>query len=156
MNSLKAFGVDKNKGRHYEEGIYSLALIYNIINNEISSYLQPFNLTPGKLNILMTIKHQGKDHGISQVEVSKHLIVTPSNMTKLIDKLEKEKLATRSALAGDRRVNIIRITARGSQLLNEVWPDYTAKLKTLYAVLDNEKQKMLSMLLLDWFERLRK
>ena len=152
MADLKAFGVTKGEGRYHEECIYSVALLYNILFDEISSYLKKYNLTIGKFNILMAIMHQGVKEGIRQVDISKHLIVTPSNMTKMIDKLEKEKLVSRDALAGDRRVNIIKITTKGSDLLDSIWPEYNKKLKSNIASLPTESQKKLAHLLMEWLE----
>ena len=67
MSDLKRFGILEGGGKYYEEAIYSLALIYNICSNRMSSYLKGFNLTPGKLNILVAIRHHGGEEGISQV-----------------------------------------------------------------------------------------
>ncbi len=152
---LKKFGVYKDEGRVHEEIIYSMALLYNMINAKVSSYLKPFNLTSGKLNILIAIKHHGGTEGIRQVEVSKHLIVTPSNMTKMIDKLEAEKLVTRSALPGDRRVNIVKVTKKGANLLDTVWEGYNEALMHTLSPLNKEKQRQLSGLLTEWFEKMK-
>lgn len=149
---LKSFGVNVGKGKYYEEIVYSTALIYNVLNSEISSYLKSFNLTPGKFNALMTVKHQGGEEGMSQVDVSKKLIVSASNMTKLFDKLEKEGLVTRTGLEGDKRVNMTKITAKGAKLLDEVWPGYLNIIKGLIAKLKVEDQKDLSVLLRKWFD----
>lgn len=156
MGKLETIGVETGKGKYYEEAIYSLALIYNIITDEMTTYLSDFDLTPGKFNILLAIKHHGSNEGISQVEVSKRLIVTPSNMTKLIDKLEKDGLVSRSALEGDRRVNILKITAKGIKLLDSVWEGYNNRLKNLISSLDINQQKNVSALLVKWLENLRK
>lgn len=155
MESLKIYGVDEGQGKDHEEVIYTLALLYNLIDARVSTYLKTFRLSPGKFNILMAVKHQGGEDGISQVEVSQRLIVTPSNMSKLLDKLEADGLVTRLPLAGDRRVHILKITPQGSRLLDEIWPGYTAVLKDLCASLDHPKQKMLAGLLLEWFNALR-
>jgi len=155
MSELQLFGVDVGKGRHYEEIIYSSALIYNVINNQISAYLKQFDLTPGKFNILMVIKHQGGKDGISQVDISKHLIVTASNMTKMLDKLEREEFVTRHALKGDRRVNVIRITHKGSQLLDRAWIGYDKLLKEAMSPLETKKQKQLSRLLQELLEKIK-
>src|SRR5262245_17599240 len=118
MNYLKTFGIDTDKGKHHEEAIYSVGLLYNLLSAEIETYLQQYGLTAGKLNVLVTIRHQGEKKGISQVEISKHLIVSPANMTKLLDKLENDGFVTRGVQEGDRRVKIIRITAKGEKLLD--------------------------------------
>ncbi len=155
MGILDTIGVQTGKGKHYEEAIYSLVLIYNVITDEMTTYLSGYDLTPGKFNILMAVKHQGGKEGISQVEVSKRLIVTPSNMTKLIDKLEKDALVTRSGLDGDRRVNILKITPKGSKLLDSIWQGYDERLQKLLSSLNVSEQKTLASLLGKWLENVR-
>ncbi len=154
MADLKTFGVPKGEGRYPEEIIYTLALLYNVIGTDITTFLQDYQLSIGKLNILLALKYLAGDQGIRQVEISHHLIVTPSNMTKMIDKLEEDALVTRSALDGDRRVNIIQITKKGSTLLDSLRDGYLAKLGNVVSGLDKNKQKQLAGLLTEWFEKI--
>ena len=153
MKELQTFGVYKGEGKYHEEALYSLALLYNIISTDISHYHKKYNLTIGKFNVLTAIKHHGGDKGISQVEVSKHLIVTPSNMTIMIDKLEKDGLVKRCPLSGDRRVNIAKITRKGSGLLDRLWPGYNETLKKQMKDISKDKQKAIAVLLVEWFEK---
>ena len=155
MKNLQEIGVNPNQGKHHEEIVYSTVLLSNVITNQITEYLKPFGLTPGKFNIMMVVKHHGKDKGIIQVEVSKRLIVTPSNMTKMIDKLEKEGMVERFAREGDKRINVLKITSKGSKLLDEVWEGYNKSLSLLSVNITKEKQKMLSALLQEWLEGVR-
>ena len=155
MANLQEYGIYKGEGRIHEEVIYSMALLYNLVNSEISLYLKDHNLTAGKLNILIAINHYGKGKGLPQVEISKHLIVTPSNMTKMVDKLEKESLVERKALEDDRRVNIISVTKKGVTLLDSIWSDYNLKLKGLVGKISQEKQKQLAAILTEWFDKLK-
>ena len=151
MTDLSKFGVYKGEGRHHEEIVYSLALLYNVISGDITNFLKKHDLSIGKMNILIAIKHHGGDEGIRQVEVSRHLIVTPSNMTKMIDKLENDGLVVRSALEGDRRVNIVKITKKGTNLLDLIWEDYNDVLRRAIGGLSEDKQKQLASLLTEWF-----
>ena len=154
MEFLKTFGIE-DKDEHFKKIVYGLVLTYKIIYDEISAFLQGYNLSPGKFNILMVIKHQGKDSGIPQVDIGNHLILTASNMTKLIDKLEKERLVTRSSLSGDRRVNIVRITKKGSDLLDRVWDGYNHRLLKLTAHVNKRDQKFLSKILISWLQAMK-
>lgn len=154
MSELAKYGVYAGEGKVHEEMIYSLALIYSIVNNDITAFLKEHNLTPGKLNVLIAIKHHGGSKGLPQVEVSKHLIVTKSNTTKLLEKLEKEGLVTRMQQVDDKRVNITKITKKAENLLDSIWGEYNKKLKSLAGKLDSEKQRKLSSLLIDWFGEL--
>ncbi len=152
MHYLENYGITQGKGQYYEEAIYGLGLVYNLISDEISTYLGDFGLTPAKLNVLMFIKHQGGKTGISQVEISKKLIVTPSNMTRVLDKLGKEKLIERLAHDGDRRVNLIRVTDKASKLLDAAWPGYKEKLRNLMSGVKQDDQKALAQLIVKWLD----
>lgn len=155
MAILEGLGIETGKGKYHEEAVYSLALIYNVLREKVTVYLDDFGLTPGKFNVLFTIKHRGREQGISQVDVSKQLIVTKANLTKLIIKLEKDGLVARSSLAGDKRVNILKITPKGARLLDQVWDGYNAILKDLLAGFSENQRKMLSALLVQWLNDLR-
>ncbi|MCD4781976.1 MAG: MarR family transcriptional regulator [Candidatus Omnitrophica bacterium] len=150
MDYFRSFGITLGQGKFYEESIYGIVLLYNLLNNAMISCLKEFDLTPAKFNVLMTIRHQGETEGISQVEISKHLIVTPSNMTRLLDKLEREKLVHRFDRKNDRRVNVVRITERGSSLLDRVWPGYNRMLKKVGSQLNLADQRKLSQLVIKW------
>jgi len=82
MSILKAFGMEKGHKKYYEEAIYSITLLNNIINKNVSGQLAQYDLTLGKFNVLMVIKHLGGTQGIKQVSISKYLILTPSNITR--------------------------------------------------------------------------
>ncbi len=155
MSYLNAFGIEESKDQPHQLIVYNLALIYNVIYDEMAEFFSPYLLTPGKFNILMIVKHQGKDSGISQADIGKHLILTPSNMTKLIDKLEADQLLVRSALKGDRRVNVVKITFKGSHLLDRIWEGYNEKLLGLTVHLSRQDQKTLAQLLQLWLESMK-
>lgn len=131
MNIFHQLGVREGKDRMNEEVIYNIARAYTIIDNFISKFLETYNLSPAKFNILLMVKHVGKDKGIPQQEISKLLLVTTSNMTRMIDKLEKDEYVERLHQEGDRRVNLIKITEKGSDLLNAIWPHYKDKIDNL-------------------------
>jgi len=88
------------------------------------------------------------------VEVSKHLIVTPSNMTKLIDKLEGEGFVVRSACEGDRRVNVVKVTKKAEELLDRLWGLYIEKLHKFMEPLSKKEQDALAALLVKWLAAL--
>lgn len=156
MEPLKRFGIDLQKENHQRTLIYGLASVYLQSYKELSDYLKPFNLTLAKFNALMVIKHQGEEKGLSQVEIGKLLIVTASNITRLIDKLEKEKFIERVSQKGDRRVNLVRITQKGADLLEEIWPGYCKKIEELTTIMNKKELSQISGLLLKWTDKLEK
>ena len=124
MNIFHELGIRDGKDRINEEVIYNVARIYTLIDNFVTTLLSPYDLSPAKFNIMLAVKHIGKETGIAQNEISRHLLVTTSNMTRMIDKLENEGYVERTPQKGDRRVNLIRITKKGSDLLDKIWPHY--------------------------------
>ena len=154
MTDLKQYGIYTGQGKTHEEIIYTTALIYNLANTKISNYLKNYDMSLGKLNILIAIKHHGGVDGLPQVKLSKHLILSPSNMTKMIDILEEEGFVTRSALDGDKRVNIVRITKKAHDVLDSLWDGFQNTMKELVGGLNDTKQKQLSGLLIEWFGEL--
>jgi len=56
-----------------------------------------------------------KNGSLSSAEVSRQLYVTPSNVTGIVDRLEKKGLVERIRKEGDRRVALINLTRSGRQ-----------------------------------------
>ncbi len=156
MDYFKAYGIEVGQGRYHEETVYGTVLVYTAIFNEISDYLDRYGLTPAKFNVMMIIEHQGQGQGMSQIEIGNRLMVTASNMTRLLEKLGREGLISRSSLAGDKRVKVIKVTPKGTKLLDTVWTGYDEKVKELSGHLSKEEQKTVARLTQKWFYSLRK
>lgn len=148
MGMLERFGICSGKDNFRETAIYALACAYSRIEKEISDHLRPFNLTPAKFNAMMVIKHIGKDKGLSQIDIGRRLIVTASNMTRLVDNMEREGYIERLTQKNDRRVNLIRISKKGSDLLNQVWPGYYKKIASIANQLNRDELIKISGFLL--------
>ena len=57
--------------------------------------------------------------GMKMNEISKLLRVSSGNITGIVDKLTEEGLALRVAVPGDRRANLVRLTAKGQAAFAE-------------------------------------
>ena len=131
-----------------------MACAFSLIEKRISDYLRPFGLSPAKFNAMMIIKHCAGDRGLSQIEIGRRLIVTASNMTRLLDKLEKDGFIERLNRKGDRRVKLIKISRKGSDILNKVWPGYYEKISGIANLLDKRNQKYVADIIGKWCDRL--
>jgi len=146
----KKLGLEIGRGHYHEELVYGIGLVYISMINEISAYLNKYDLTPTDMNILMLVKHQGEDQGISQIDLGTKLMVTAHNMTRAIQRLEKKGYLKRINDKKDARVKLVTIKVKGSQLLDEIWAGYDKKLQDLADKVSVEKQKALSGLLHEW------
>jgi DNA-binding MarR family transcriptional regulator len=61
----------------------------------------------------------GSPGGVRMGEVSKRLRVSNGNITGIVDKLESEGLAARVPVPGDRRANLVSLTAKGRAVFAE-------------------------------------
>lgn len=154
MIDLKKYGIIEENKDFCEESLYCTALIYNICNTRLTEFLKPYSLNPSKLNILVAARFHGGKEGISQVALSNHLIVTPSNMTKMLDKLEKEGLVVREALPGDRRVNIIKVTPKAEIFLDELWGQYLKIMESFMEGISSQDKEETAQYLKKWLRSL--
>lgn len=102
--------------------------IFNFLNEDI------VNKGVGVLTILQKdgptpISHLGNQLGIRK-----------PNMTKLVDKLEKEELIKRSPSEKDRRIINLVITAKGTEMMNESIKKLNLFFSEHFSILSDEEQ----------------
>ena len=124
MSIFNDLGVRDGKDRSGEAVLYNLAACYIHSERRIATFLAPHGLSPVKMNALLIIRHVGGSKGLAQNEIGKRMIVTAGNVTRLLDRLEKENWTERVPQSDDRRVKLVRATAKAGKLLDRVWPDY--------------------------------
>jgi DNA-binding MarR family transcriptional regulator len=81
-----------------------------------------WDLSPSQFNVLNLLRLNPA--GLSQTDLSRQLIMHRSNLTGLVDRLEKRGLVKRREVAADRRAYRVVLTAAGAGLLREVLPRY--------------------------------
>ena len=81
-----------------------------------------------------------KNGALSSADLSRQMYVTPSNITGIIDRLEKKGLVERIRKQGDRRVALITLTGSGQQLGKTI-PDPIEK-KFINQLADLEPQHL--------------
>jgi MarR family 2-MHQ and catechol resistance regulon transcriptional repressor len=85
-------------------------------------FFERWDLSPSQFNVL-NLLHLNPG-GLSQTELSRQLIMHRSNVTGLVDRLEKRGLVERQDVAADRRAYRVVLTAAGARLLREILPLY--------------------------------
>lgn len=85
-------------------------------------FFQNWDLSPSQFNILNLLRD--RPEGVTQIALSRELIMHRSNVTGLVDRLEKRGLLERRETPGDRRAYRVALTAEGLQLLAEILPGY--------------------------------
>ena len=90
--------------------------------NASRAFFARWDLGPSQFNVLNLLLDE--PDGLSQVEISRLLIMHRSNLTGLVDRLEKRGLVARREVAADRRAYSVVLTDVGNRLLREILPRY--------------------------------
>jgi DNA-binding MarR family transcriptional regulator len=81
-----------------------------------------WELSPSQFNVLNVLLDQ--PGGLTQVELSRQLLMHRSNVTGLVDRLEQRKLVERRDAPGDRRAYCVVLSSAGLKLVREILPYY--------------------------------
>jgi DNA-binding MarR family transcriptional regulator len=73
------------------------------------------------------------DHHLRMSELARSALLSRSGLTRLVDKLEKEKLIERRSCPKDGRVQHAILTPQGVELLRKIWPVYRAGIAKYFA-----------------------
>ena len=92
--------------------------------NASHAFFAPWDLGPSQFNVLNLLRLNPK--GMSQTDLGRELIMHRSNVTGLVDRVEKRGLVQRRDVAGDRRAYRVVLTKAGAELVREVLPRYYA------------------------------
>ena len=90
---------------------------------ESQRLFRPHGLTAAQYNVLNALA--AAEGGLSQRELGDILVVDRSNVTGLLDRLEKAGLVKRADHPSDRRVHRVSLTPAGRTLWTKVEPLYT-------------------------------
>jgi MarR family 2-MHQ and catechol resistance regulon transcriptional repressor len=101
------------------------------------------DLTYSQFAVLEVLYHLGS---LTQGEISAKVLKSGSNMTTVIDNLERESLVRRERDANDRRVIHVHLTELGVKKIEVVFPGHVAALVEEFSVLSASEQETLGAL----------
>jgi DNA-binding MarR family transcriptional regulator len=102
-----------------------------VLLRESQHFFRPLGLTEAQFNVLNVLANAPT--GLSQRELGDVLVVDRSNVTGLLDRMEKAGWVRRENHPEDRRIHRVMLTARGQQLWARVWPLYVTAVKKVVA-----------------------
>ena len=101
------------------------------------------DLTYSQFAVLEALYHLGH---MSQGEISSKVLKSGSNMTTVIDNLERDGFVRRERDAQDRRVVHVHLTEAGNAKIEDVLPGHVAALVDEFSVLSATEQQSLGEL----------
>ncbi|MBD0337062.1 MAG: MarR family transcriptional regulator [Cyanobacteria bacterium Co-bin13] len=98
-------------------------------------------------DVLYTLK-EAPDHSLRLSELADRVLLSRSNLTRLVDRLERAGLLCRKSCPTDRRGTFAVLTEEGLAMQQKMWVVYSDAIATYFAthVEDDEAQMLLPLL----------
>lgn len=109
--------------------------------NSSRMFFAQWDISPSQFNIVNVLKD--KPDGLTQVELSRLLIMHRSNVTGLVDRLEERKLIQRKDNPNDRRAYRVVLTPAGRKLVEKILPAYFKAAEAIWGDIPVKKTKEL-------------
>lgn len=100
------------------------------------AHIRQLNLTCPQFDVICTL---GNTPGMTMGQVAEKTLVTKGTLTGIIDRLEKKGLVQRIVPPENRRCFIIRLTPKGEQVFQEVFPKHIHYLKQRFGQINAEE-----------------
>lgn len=102
-----------------------------------------FGLTESQIAVLEALKHLGP---LQQGELCQKILRSGSNVTTVVDNLERDGLVHRSRDESDRRIQVVNLTEKGRELVDRALPVHVGRITDTMAALEPEEQRELGRL----------
>lgn len=126
------------------DAFIKLSRCMNAVQGKLLPSLQKdFGLTESQIAILEALLHLGP---LTQGELCRKILRSGSNVTTVIDNLERDGLVRRERGEDDRRVQVVHLTDAGRSLLDRALPAHVERITALMNRLDPDEQQDLGRL----------
>ena len=122
--------------------VWSIRRLVRAVYLDSQKISKRYGLTGPQSAVLRNLFNSGP---MSSADLSRTLYVTPSNITGIIDRLEKKQLVERIRKEGDRRVALITLTESGKELSRTLPDPIMKKFITELADLELDHVQLLAM-----------
>lgn len=121
-----------------------LSRTYLAFKRAATRQMSSFGLTPEQFSVLSELS---KTNGVSQKRLAELTERDQTTVGKILDKLIKKELVSRSVDPSDRRAVQLNITSKGLDLHTQIWPELEMLEKRVYEGLkDSEIESFISTL----------
>jgi len=124
-----------------------------LLEGKFNSFSEKFNITMSQYNVLRILKGVYPD-GHARREIASRMIERSPDITRLIDRLEKQGLVERDRIDKDRRISITKITEKGIKLVDKMHLMVEEGHKETTKNLTETECKELSELLEKYYEKM--
>jgi MarR family 2-MHQ and catechol resistance regulon transcriptional repressor len=115
--------------------VIATARIYNVMFSKLEKNIQEYGLNISEFGVLEMLFHKGEQ---PVQKIAEKILVTSGTVTYVIDKLVKKELVYRRKCDKDKRIFYVCLTAKGEELISQVFPKHKDFLDDIFSGVDDE------------------
>ena len=115
----------------------------NTVSRQLAPALRERGITESQLGVLEALLHLGP---MPQTQLCEKLLISGSNLTTVLDNLERQGWVRRARSADDRRVQMVHLTEDGRGVIAGLFPEHVGRVAELMARLTRDEQRELGRL----------
>ncbi len=109
-----------------QEALLSILVAAGSINAVLDEFCAKHSISRTQYNVLRILRGVHPD-GHARCEIAQRMVERSPDITRLVDRLQKQGLVRRTQGGADRRHSITRITTKGLKLLDSMQSDLDAR-----------------------------
>ncbi len=125
------------------DGFIKLMRATDSISAHLARHTEAAGLTVGQFGVLEALLHLGP---MGQRDLGAKLLRSGSNVTMVLDNLERRGLVRRTRRKDDRRAIEVSLTADGRRLITDLFPKHARRITRLFGALSSRDQQRLATL----------
>lgn len=106
--------------------------VHAVLVSNIEARLTEAGLPPLVWYDVLWALERAPDYRLRMSELAQMTVLSRSNLTRLVDRLETAGLVQRARAEADRRGAFAVVTAKGRAMRKKMWPIYSAAIKQLF------------------------
>ena len=112
------------------------------VRRRLSADLEREGLSGSGFSVLMVLSAAGGE--LELRELRARLRTSKATATEVVTTLETRAMVQRFRLPHDRRAASVRLTAKGREVVDRLFPEHTRRVQDAFAVLDEGEKQMLT------------
>jgi len=130
----------------YQKVAINVLFTSNWLMGRQQDFFKPFGITTQQFNILRILRGQ-HPNAISGVEIKSRMLDRNSDISRLLDRLLKKDLVSKSQSENDKRAANVSITPKGLELLTQIDDKFVGAERGHFRGLSETEANQLSQLL---------
>ncbi|MNL41615.1 Transcriptional repressor MprA [compost metagenome] len=115
------------------------------LETHFDDLLSNYGLSSGRFTLLILLRNHPE--GLKPSELALQLGVTQATISGLLNNLEKLELVSRQTHQTDGRAFVIKLTQKGHEIIQEIFPKWYPRLAAFWAVINGDEKENINGLL---------